>query len=157
MKDYTPKDISSIVKAAKVRYILHNSLDSIISNRVIRCQIAKEIWDAFEVKCQGTTTMKKNRRTVLTQEYEHFDSRDNESLTEIYDRFQKLLNDLSLVNKEYDLEDSNLKFLLAHPEKWDFKVISIRDNYQLDITPLDEIYGVLKTHELEVEQRSKRK
>ncbi|KAL8110327.1 hypothetical protein AgCh_026159 [Apium graveolens] len=100
---------------------------------------------------------KKNRRIVLTQEYEHFDSRDNESLTEIYDRFQKLLNDLSLVNKEYNLGDSNLKFLLALPEKWDFKVTSIRDYYQLDITPLDEICGVLKTHGLEMEQRSYRK
>ncbi|KAL8119203.1 hypothetical protein AgCh_016644 [Apium graveolens] len=136
------------MKDAKVRHILHNSLDSVMSNRVIGCKTAKEIWDALEVKCQGTTTIKKKRRIVLTQEYKHFDSRDNESLTEIYDRFQKFLNDLSLVNKEYDLEDSNLKFLLAFPEKWDFKVTSIRDNYQLDITPRDEIYGVLKTHEL---------
>ncbi|KAL8155163.1 hypothetical protein AgCh_000526 [Apium graveolens] len=156
-KDYTPKDISSIMKDAKVRHILNNSLDSVMSNRVIGCKTTKEIWDALEVKCQGTTVIKKNRRTVLTQEYEHFDSRDNESLFKIYERFQKLLNDLSLVNKEYDLEDSNLKFLLALPENWDFKVTSIRDNYQLYITPLDEIYGVLKTYELEMEQRSKRK
>ena len=34
-----------------------------------------------------------------------------------YERFLKLLNDLSLVDKEYDLEASNLKFLLALPEK----------------------------------------
>ncbi|KAL8099781.1 hypothetical protein AgCh_032151 [Apium graveolens] len=137
MKEYTAEYISSIMKDAKVRHIMHNSLDS--------------------VKSQGTTAIKKNRSTILTQESEHFDSRYNESLTEIYDIFQKLLNDLSLVNKEYDLEDSNLKFLLALPEKWDFKVTSIRDNYKLDITPLDEIYGVLKTHELEMEQRSKKK
>ncbi|KAL8088481.1 hypothetical protein AgCh_038306 [Apium graveolens] len=156
-KDYSPEDISSIIKDAKIRYIMHNSLDSVMSNRVIGCKITKELWDPLEVKCQGTTAIKKNRRTVLIQEYEHFDSRDNESLTEIYDRFQKLLNDLFLVNKEYDLEDSNLKFLLSLPEKWDFKVTSIRDIYKLDITPLDEIYGVLKTHELEMEQRSKRK
>ncbi|KAL8109067.1 hypothetical protein AgCh_025240 [Apium graveolens] len=117
MKDYTPEDISSIMKDAKVRHILHNSLDSVMSNIVIGCKTVKEIWDALEVKYQGTTVIKKNRRTVLTQEYEHFDSRDNESLTEIYGRFQKLPNDLSLVNKEYDLEDSNLKFLLALPEK----------------------------------------
>ncbi|KAL8088518.1 hypothetical protein AgCh_038340 [Apium graveolens] len=147
--DYSSEDISSIMKDAKVRHILYNSLDSVMSNRVIGCKMAKEIWYALEVKCQGTSAIKKNRRTILTQEYEHFDSRDNESLTEIYDRFQKLLNDLSLVDKEYDLEDSNLKFLLALPEKWDYKVTSIRDNYELDKTPLDEIYGVLKTHELE--------
>ncbi|KAL8114696.1 hypothetical protein AgCh_021531 [Apium graveolens] len=80
-----------------------------------------------------------------------------EDISSIMKDAKKLLNDLSLVDKEYDLEDSNLKFLLALTEKWDYKVTSIRDNYQLDITPLDEIYGVLKTHELEMEQRSKRR
>ncbi|KAL8088992.1 hypothetical protein AgCh_038664 [Apium graveolens] len=102
-KDYSSEDISSIMKNAKVRHILHNSLDSVMSNRVFGCKTSKEIWDALEVKCQGTTAIKKNRRTIFTQEYEHFDSRENESLAKIYDRFQKLLNDLSLVNKEYDL------------------------------------------------------
>ncbi|XP_074324090.1 uncharacterized protein LOC141661009 [Apium graveolens] len=109
-KGYTPEDLSSIIKDAKVRHIFHNNLDSVMSNRVIGCKTSKEIWDTLEVKCQGT---KKNMRTILTQEYENFDSKSDESLTEIYDRFQKLINDLSLVDKEYDLEDSNLKFLLA--------------------------------------------
>ncbi|KAL8155985.1 hypothetical protein AgCh_001154 [Apium graveolens] len=81
----------------------------------------------------------------------------SEDISSIMKDAKKLLNDLPLVNKEYDLEDSNLKFLLALPEKWDFKVTSIRDNYQLHNTPLDEIYGVLKTHEVEMEERSKRK
>ncbi|KAL8088649.1 hypothetical protein AgCh_038434 [Apium graveolens] len=154
-KDYFPEDISSIMKDAKVRHIMHNSLDSVMSNRVIGRMTTKKIWDVLEVKYQGITVIKKNMRTILTQEYEYFDSKDNVSLTEIYDRFQKLMNDLSLADKEYDLENSNLKFLLVLPEKWDYKVTSIRDNYQLDITPLDEIYGVLKSYELEMEQRSK--
>ncbi|KAL8105375.1 hypothetical protein AgCh_029246 [Apium graveolens] len=58
---------------------------------------------------------------------------------------------------EYDLEDSNLKFLLALPESWDLKATTIRDNYNLDEITLDEIYGMLKTHELEMQQKSKRK
>ena len=118
MKEYTPEDISSIMKDDKVRLILHISLDNVMYNRVIGCKTAKEIWDALQVKCQGTTVIKKNRRIVLTQEYEHFDSRDNESLTKIYDIFQKMLNDLSLVNKEYDLEDSNLK--CNNPNFWKY-------------------------------------
>ncbi|KAL8147581.1 hypothetical protein AgCh_005049 [Apium graveolens] len=51
-----------------------------------------------------------------------------------------ILNDLSLVDKEYDLEDSNLKFLLALPENWDLKSTTISDNYDLAETTLDEIY-----------------
>ncbi|KAK1401340.1 hypothetical protein POM88_000945 [Heracleum sosnowskyi] len=155
-KDMTPEDISSIAKDAKVRHLLHSALDNVMSNRVIGCKTAKEIWDALEVRCQGTGAIKKNRKTILTQEYEHFDSRPNETLTETYDRFCKLLNDLSLVDKEYELEESNLKFLLSLPEKWDLKTTTIRDNYELADTDLDEIYGLLKTHELEIEQRNRR-
>ncbi|XP_074377545.1 uncharacterized protein LOC141719062 [Apium graveolens] len=135
-KDYTPKDLASIMKDANVRHILHSSLDSVMSNRVIEC---KNFWHTLEVKCQGAATIKKKRKTILTQEYEDFDSRADDSLTDIYDRFQKLLTDLSLRDKEYDLEDSNLKFLLALPEKWNLKLTSIRDNYDLEDTYPDEI------------------
>ena len=155
-KDFTPEDIASVSKDAKVKHLLHSALDNVMANRVIGCKTAKEIWDALEVKCQGTKAIKKNRKTILTQEYEHFDSKSDESLTDVYDRFVKLLNDLSLVDKEYAVEDSNLKFLLALPEKWDLKATTIRDNNDLGEMDLDEIYGMLKTHELEMEQRSKR-
>ncbi|XP_063948067.1 uncharacterized protein LOC135152165 [Daucus carota subsp. sativus] len=100
-----------------------------MSNRVIGCKTAKEIWDALEIRCQGTKAIKKNKRTILTQEYEHFDSK---------------------------AEDSNLKFLLALPEKWDLKVTTIRDNHNLEDMTLDDIFGRLKTYELEMEQKSKR-
>ncbi|KAL8120353.1 hypothetical protein AgCh_017508 [Apium graveolens] len=154
--EYIAEDILSIAKDAKVRHLLHSSIDNVMTNRVINCKTAKEIWDALETRCQGTDSIKMNRRTILTQEYEHFDSKPDESLTGLYDRFVKLLNDLSLVDKEYYLEDTNLKFLLALPESWDLKATTIRDNYALDETTLDEIYGMLKTHELEMDQRSKR-
>ncbi|XP_074347008.1 uncharacterized protein LOC141685805 [Apium graveolens] len=80
---------------------------------------AKEIWDALETQCQGPITIKKNRRAVLVQEYEQFDAKADESITDIYDRFLTLLNDLSLT--------------------------------------LDEVYGMLKTHDLDIQQRKNRK
>jgi len=129
--EYTSEDIQSIAKDARVRHLLHSALDNVMSNRVIACKTAKEIWDALETRCQGTDAIKRNRKNILTQEYEHFDSKPEESLTDVYDRFVKLLNDLSMVDKEYDLEDSNLKFLLSLPERWDLKVTTIRDNYDL--------------------------
>ncbi|XP_063941893.1 uncharacterized protein LOC135149891 [Daucus carota subsp. sativus] len=155
-KDFIPEDIASVSKDAKVKHLLHSALDNVMANRVIGCKTAKEIWDALEVKCQGTKAIKKNRKTILTQEYEHFESKSDESLTDVYDRFVKLLNDLSLVDKDYAMEDSNLKFLLALPEKWDLKATTIRDNNDLGEMDLDEIYGMLKTHELEMEKRCKR-
>lgn len=58
---------------------------------------------------------KKEQRTILIQEYAHFNLK-YDGLTEIYDRFLTLLNDLSLVGKKYDNEYSNTKFRLALPE-----------------------------------------
>ncbi|KAL8120655.1 hypothetical protein AgCh_017726 [Apium graveolens] len=107
--EYTTEDISSIAKDAKVRHLLHSAIDNVMSNRVIHCKTAKEIWDTLETICQGTDAIKKNRRTILTQEYEHFDSKADELLNDLYD-------------------------------SWDLKSTTIRDNYALDETTLDEIY-----------------
>ena len=59
-----------VLKVAKVKSILHNSLDDVMSNRVIACKTSKEIWDKLETQCQGTKNIKKNRRALLIQEYE---------------------------------------------------------------------------------------
>ncbi|KAL8134798.1 hypothetical protein AgCh_009713 [Apium graveolens] len=155
--EWTPEEKVFVLKDAKVRNILHNSLDSLMSNRVIAYKTAKEIWDALETQCQGIMAIKKNRRAVLIQEYEHFKAKSDESLTDIYDRFLTLLNNLSLVGKVYDLQDSNTKFLRALNEEWETQTSIIRHQYDLEIVTLDEIYGMLRTYDLEVQQRIERK
>ena len=155
--EWTPEEKADVLKDAKVKNILYNSLDAVLSNRVITCKTAKEIWDALEVQCQGTKAIKKNRRTLLIQEYEQFEAKTDESLTEVYDRFLSLLNELSLVGKVYDFEDSNTKFLRALPEDWDTQTSIIRHQYDLNEISLDEIYGMLKTHDMELQQRKSRK
>ena len=101
--------------------------------------------------------IKKNRRALLIQEYEQFEAKTDESLTEVYDRFLSLLNELSLVGKVYDNEDSNTKFLRALTEDWDAQTSIIRHQYELNEISLDEIYGMLKTHDMELQQRKNRK
>ena len=120
--EWNKEEKIEVLKYAKVRNIIHNALDAIMSNKVITCKTSKEIYDALEVQCQGTKKIKKNWRFVLTQEYEYFEAKANESLTEIYDRFLTLLNELALVGKEYLNEESNTKFMRALPEEWDVSI-----------------------------------
>ena len=49
--DYTAEDISSIAKDARERHLLHSAIDNVMSNRVINCKTAKEIWDDLETRC----------------------------------------------------------------------------------------------------------
>ncbi|KAK1397404.1 hypothetical protein POM88_007267 [Heracleum sosnowskyi] len=155
--EWTPEEKSHVLREPKIKNILHSSLDAVMSNRVIACNSAKEIWDTLETQCQGSASVKKNRRALLIQEYEQFDARPDESLTDLYDRFLTLLNSLSLVDKEYETEDSNTKFLRALPEEWDPQTSIIRHQYDLNTVSLDEVYGMLRTHDLKVQQRKNKK
>ena len=110
-----------------------------MSNRVITCKTDKEIWDTLEVQCQGTKEIKKNRRAILIQEYEYFEAKSDESLTDVYDRFLTLLNELALVGHIYINEDSNTKFLRALPEEWDVQTSIIRHGNDLEKVSLDEL------------------
>ena len=57
----------------------------------------------------------------------------------------------------YDREDSNTKFLRALNEEWETQTSIIWHQYNLEIITLDEVYGMLRTHDLEVQQRKERK
>ena len=122
-------------------------------NRVIACRTAKEIWDTLEIQCQGTKEIKKNKRAILIQEYEYFEAKSDESLTDVYDRFLTLLNELALLGQMYPNEFSNTKFLRSLPEEWDVQNSIFRYGNDLKTVSLDELYGMLKTHDLELQQR----
>lgn len=55
-------------------------------------------------------TIKKNKRIILIQKYRYFNSKADDSLTDKYDNFLTMLNDMSLIKKEYDDKDSTEKF-----------------------------------------------
>lgn len=60
--DWTKEDKIEVLKDAKVRNILHNSLDPVMSNRVIACKTAKEIWDTLKIQCSGTKAVKRTEK-----------------------------------------------------------------------------------------------
>ena len=48
-KEWFAEEKAVVLKYAKVRNILHNNLDSVMSNRVIACTIVKDIFDSLEI------------------------------------------------------------------------------------------------------------
>ena len=79
--EWNAEEKTEVLKDAKVRNLLHNGRDPVMSNRVIACKTAKQIWDTLEIQCSGTESIKKNRRSILIQEYEFFEAKAGESLT----------------------------------------------------------------------------
>ena len=55
----------------------------------------------------------------------------NESINEVFVRFNKLINDLQLHNKYYKTKEVNIKFLLTLPNHLESKISDIREGRDL--------------------------
>ena len=94
-----------------------------------------------------------NQRRILISQYEGFIAKPKESIIDVFERFNKLINDLQLHDKYYEAEEVNLKFLLTLPDHLEQKISAIREGRDLSRITLEVLYGILKTYELEMIQR----
>jgi len=136
-----------------LQLILIESLDNVMYNNIVNCDTAKQIWEKIEILCEGTEEVRSNQRRILISQYEGFMAKPKEGITDVFERFNKLINDLQLHDKFYDVEEVNLKFLLTLPDHLEQKISAIREGRDLSRITLEVLYGVLKTYELEMIQK----
>nr|GEW69132.1 ribonuclease H-like domain-containing protein [Tanacetum cinerariifolium] len=74
---------------------------------------AKTLMKAIEKRFRGNTKTKKVQKTRLKQQYKNFTGSSSESLDQIHDRLQKLINQLEILEVSLSQEDINLKFLIS--------------------------------------------
>ena len=73
-------------------------------------------------------------------------AKPKESITDVFKRFNKLINDLQLHDKYCEAEEVNLKFLLTLPDHLEQKISAIREGRDLSRITLEVSYGILKTY-----------
>ena len=104
------------------------------------------------ILCEGTEQVRENKMKLLIQQYEHFHFKQSETLSDTYNRFQKLFNALKLYGRVYSIKDINLKFLRSLPKEWKPMTVSLRHSHEFKDYNLKKLYGVLKIYELEIQQ-----
>ena len=65
-------------------------------NNIINCDTTKQIWEKTEILCEGTEEVRSNQRRILVSQYEGFMAKPKEGTTEVFERFNKIINDLQL-------------------------------------------------------------
>ncbi|KAI3719546.1 hypothetical protein L6452_20448 [Arctium lappa] len=119
------------------------------------CTDAQILWNALEKRFAGTKSIKRNQRDVLKQQYENFTSSKNESMTQTFDRFNKLIGELATVGVKMDQDDINRKFLRSLGDEWTMYTVSYRQSDNLEEKELDDLYNDLRVFETEVETKKK--
>ena len=147
--DYTADEKEDASLDINLQLILVESLDPIMYNHVVNCKDAKHIWETIETINEGTEEVRVNRLEILTSEYEHFKSTSGEGISEVFERYNKLINKLNLQGKFYTQKEINRKFLLTLPTHLEHRITAIRESRDMNEVSLERLYGVLKTYELE--------
>ncbi|KAK1364596.1 hypothetical protein POM88_040157 [Heracleum sosnowskyi] len=156
-----PKDISEFTDSDKelirldtgLMLILADSADKEMSYQLMNCTSGKHMWDTINLIMEGTEDVQENRLDILTSQYEAFRSLPGESITQVFEKYTKLLNELAMKGKTYPLRESNMKFMMTMPHHVEHKSSSIRERIDFTKMSLEMIYGKLKTYEMEQEQR----
>ena len=151
--DFSDTEKDKVALDTSLQLIVVESLDTAMLNQVINCSNAKQMWDTIELLMEGITEVKENRLDILTSQYEAFKSLPRESITQVFERYNKLLNDLNLHGKVYTSREVNRKFMLTLPSHLEHKISSIRERDDINEMSIERLYGKLKTHEMEQEQR----
>ena len=157
----TPKDPTEFTDSEKdvvaldtsLQLIIVDSMDSDMCHQILNCTSAKHMWDTVELIMEGTEEVKENRLDILTSQYEAFKSLPAETITQVFERYNRLLNELSIHGKNYPLRETNMKFMLTLPHHVEHRVSSIRERDDFNTMSLEKLYGKLKTYEMEQEQR----
>ncbi|XP_057985288.1 uncharacterized protein LOC131170241 [Hevea brasiliensis] len=112
------------------------------------CASAKEMWDKLEVTYEGTNQVKESKVNRLVREYELFEMKPRETISEMSTRFTDLVNVLKALEKEFTKEELVKKVLRSLPKSWETKVTVIFDTKDFSKFTYDELIGSLIAHEM---------
>ncbi|GJT24012.1 hypothetical protein Tco_0893949 [Tanacetum coccineum] len=115
---------------------------------------AKSLWEAIKTGFGGNKESKKMQKAVLKQQYENFIASRFKGLDKIYDRFQKLINQLEIHGEVISQEDANLKLLRSLPLAWNNIAVIMKNKPDLDTMSIDDLYNNLKVYEAEIKSQS---
>ena len=101
LADYTPDEKEDASLDINLQLILVESMDPMMYNHVVNGKDAKHIWEIIKTINEGTEEVRENRLEILTYEYEHFKSTSGESISEVFERYNKLINKLNFQGKFY--------------------------------------------------------
>ncbi|GJV23753.1 ribonuclease H-like domain-containing protein [Tanacetum coccineum] len=115
---------------------------------------AKLLLEAVEKRFGGNASTKKTQRNLLKQQYENFTTLSSEILDQTFDRLQKLVSQLELLDEKLSQEDVNQKLLRSLSPEWNTHAVVWRNKAELEKMSMDDLYNNLKEYEPEVKGMS---
>ncbi|GJU79228.1 putative ribonuclease H-like domain-containing protein [Tanacetum coccineum] len=115
---------------------------------------AKLLLEAVEKRFGGNETTNKTQRNLLKQQYENFTALSSKMLDQTFNRLQKLVSQLELLDEKLSQENVNQKLLRSLSPEWNIHAVVWRNKAELETMSMDDLYNNLKVYEPEVKGMS---
>ncbi|KAI3718528.1 hypothetical protein L6452_19402 [Arctium lappa] len=146
-RKYNDDDKRLFALDSRVRAIIALSLPDEVYHSLVNLSTAKEMWSTLCILYEGTDEVKKSKKIALVRKYKLFSHEKGEYLSDYYNRFNNLLNDLKLLGRVYDNEEVLCKFMDGLPDFWENICTCIKTTKDLDHMSLTVLYGSLFNYE----------
>ncbi|GJT55963.1 hypothetical protein Tco_0991017 [Tanacetum coccineum] len=111
---------------------------------------SKKIREAIEKRFSGNAATRKTERNLLKKQYENFIALSSEMLDQTFDRLQKLVSQLELLDEKLSQKEVNQKLLRSLSTEWNTHAVVWRNKDDLNTMSMDDLYNNLKVYEPEV-------
>ncbi|GKD12251.1 hypothetical protein Tco_1196658 [Tanacetum coccineum] len=119
-----------------------------------RLEDAKKLLEAIEKRFGRNASTRKTQRNLFKQQYENFTAPSSEILDQTFDRLQKFVSQLELLDEKLLQEDVNKKLLRSLSPEWNTHAVVWRNKADLETMNTDDLYNNLKMYEPEVKGMS---
>jgi len=101
---------------------------------------------------EGSKKVREVKVLMLVHQYELFKMKDDESIEEMYSRFQTLVSGLQILKEIYVASDHVSKIRRSLPARWRPKVTAIEEVKDLNTLSVEDLVNSLKVHEISLNE-----
>jgi len=113
---------------------------------------AKAMFASLCANYEGSKKVREAKALVLAHQYELFKMKEDESIEQMYSRFQTLVSGLQVLKKCYVASDHVSKILRSLLARWRPKVTAIEEAKDLNTLSVEDLVSSLKVHEISLNE-----
>ena len=146
-KNLTPLDEENELLNDQAINVLFSALDVSEFNRVKNLDTANGIWKKLMEIHEGTSTVKEAKLYVLKRKFSEFVMKKDESVPEMFNRLNDIVNELKGLGFEVPDVDFSHKFLRSLPERYD-TIVTLIVRSDLKTSTPTQVLGEVLTHDI---------
>jgi len=147
-KNHTPAQKKLYKKHHTIRGSLVTAIPKAEYMKMSDKSTVKAMFASLCANYEGSKKVREAKSLMLVHQYELFKMKDDESIEQMYSRFQILVSRLQILKKSYVASDHVSKILRSLPARWRPKVTAIEEAKDLNSLSVEDLVSSLKVYEI---------